>query len=163
MITWLPSRVFTISAKALDDRRLVAQVGEARMILEAILEGKHEGQPAVQMWRGHPGHLAIYGKIMADEHHIRFGTPRFEQRFFMRHIPPWFLCIQTQNPQSDEYRWREDLNPWWLGDPRLHLSHIRALFEKDRFHYAKWSTIYEHPFQPCCIGCSYWWPDHVQS
>lgn len=162
MITFLPSRIFTVSAKALDEKRLVSQVGEAKAILTAVLAGEQVGQPAYDMWRSHPGHLAIYGKIVADEHHVRFGTPRSEQRFFAHHIPAWFHCISASNPQEDEHRWREDLDPWWLGDRRLHLSHIRALFNKDRKYYSKWKRIGEYPFQPCCIGCNYWWPTHVR-
>ena len=151
MITFLPSRTFTVCAKALDDRRLLSQVGEARIILEAILEGKQQGQPAFDMWRPYPGHLAIYGKIMSDERHIRWGTRT--EGFFVPHMPDWFMIAGEH--------WSGRVDPPWLGDKRLHLSHIRALYEKDHTAYAKWKNIADYPYTACCVGCNYWWPTHV--
>lgn len=168
MITFLPSKVFTVSSKALDDKRLVAQVGEARIILDAILRGEQMGQPAFDMWRRYPGHLAIYGKVMADEHHIRFGAPRSEARFFAQHIPQWFWNIPAMQDWSFNDRVTAAIQqgmreaPWWLGDRRLHLSHIRALFEKAPDVYAKWRPIRDIKPEYCCVGCNYWWPTHVQ-
>ena len=167
MITFLPSKVFTVCAKALDDKRLVSQVGEARIILDAILRGEQIGQPAFDMWRCHIGYLAIYGKVMCDEHHLRFESPRSEARFFARHIPQWFWEL----PSTID-GWELDKTsaalvmgmadyPKWLGDRRLHLSHIRALFEKDPKAYAKWRPVRQMPAEYCCVGCNYWWPTHV--
>jgi len=151
VITFLPSRVFTVCAKALDDQRLLAQVGEARIILEAILDKKQIGQPAFDMWRPYPGHLAIYGKIMSDERHVRWGTRT--EAFFVHHIPDWFMIA------GEHYSRRED--PPWLGDQRLHLSHIRALYHKNPTVYAKWGDIVNRPATYCCVGCNYWWPTHA--
>ena len=160
MITFLPSKIFTVSAKALDDKRLVSQVGEARIILDAILRGEQVGQPAFDMWRRHPGHLAIYGKIMCDEHHIRFSAPRSEQRFFGPNIPQWFWNLPSIEGTAP-HPWDISLDPPWLGDRRLHLSHIRALFEKAPDVYAKWRPVREIPPVYCCVGCNYWWPTHA--
>lgn len=167
MITFLPTRVFTVCAKSLDDARLVSQVSEAKTILAAILDKRQVGQPAFDMWRKHPGHLAIYGKIMADEHHIRFGVPRSEQRFFVPQIPDWFWRLSAiprdlEAPiQQVSIPWDSKRDPPWLGDRRLHLSHIRQLYRKDRTYYKRWATIDQYPFQPCCVGCDYWWPTHA--
>jgi hypothetical protein len=167
MITFLPSRTFTVCAKALDDQRLLAQVGEARIILEAILEGKQVGQPAFDMWRPYPGHLAIYGKIMSDERHVRWGTRT--ETFFIHHIPQWFYGLGRGGESEVEIR-QEDWNRWdpaktkdppWLGDQRLHLSHIRALYHKNPTIYAKWHDITTRPATYCCVGCNYWWPTHA--
>lgn len=151
MITFLPSKNFTVCSKALDDARLVAQVGEARIILEAILAGSQIGQPAFDMWRPYPGHLAIYGLVMCGEHAIRF-SPRKERVLFIQHTPQWFYAEQIFDTRRD---------PPWLGDKRLHLSHIRSLFNKDPTKYAKWHDIVNHPNVQCCIGCNYWWPTHA--
>lgn len=168
MITFLPSRVFTLCAKSLDDKRLVAQVGEAAMILTAILNKAQVGQPAFDMWRPHPGYLAIYGKLMADEHHLRFRAPRSEARLFASHIPDWFWRIPI-TPDWSTLDFASALNqgerdrPWWLGDGRLHLSHIRALYHKDPEFYAKWRSVVDLRPQYCCVGCQYWWPTHVRN
>ena len=160
MITFLPSKIFTVCAKALDDKRLVSQVGEARIILDAILRGEQVGQPAFDMWRRHPGHLAIYGRMMTSEHHIRFGSSRSEQNFFGQHIPQWFWNLPITQDMAPK-AWPTHLDPAWLGDRRLHLSHIRALFEKAPDVYAKWRPVREIPAEYCCVGCNYWWPTHA--
>lgn len=167
MITFLPTRCFTVCSKALDDKRLVAQVGEARIILDAITRGEQVGQPAFDMWRPYRGHLAIYGRVMASEHHIRFGAHRAEFNFFAQYIPHWFWEI----PATSEWVFRDRitaainegcrLQPPWLGDRRLHLSHIRALYEKDPKTYAKWKDVREIPPTYCCVGCNVFWPTHA--
>ncbi len=160
MITFLPSKTFTVCAKALDDRRLLGQVGEAKIILMAILDGKQVGQPAFDMWRKHPGHLAIYGKIMSDERHLRFGTPI--DGFFPSHIPAWFYALPSvEREHWETLPWDARRDPPWLGDLRLHRSHIRRLYEKDTTYYAKWRPILQTPYVACCVGCNYWWPTHV--
>lgn len=170
MLTFLPSKIFTVSAKALDDERLLGQVGEARAILEAVLAGEKKGHPAFDMWREHPGHLAIYGKIMSDERNLRWGTRT--ELFFVHHIPSWFWKLgvsgytvggtHPENRGLAEIAWDPARDPWWLGDRRLHLSHIRALYEKDHDYYGRWKDVRNRPFTPCCVGCDYWWPTHVR-
>jgi len=44
-----------------------------------------------------------------------------------------------------------DKKPWWLGDPRLHLSHQSNLIRKAPWAYAHlWPTVDR--------GLDYWWP-----
>lgn len=152
MITFLPSPTFTVCAKALDPVRLISQVHETAILLRAILAGDKVGQPAYDMWRPYPGHLAIYGAVMAGEFNIRFGTNHADRSLFLAHLPDWFFNEQVFDKKRD---------PAWLGDRRLHLSHIRRLFEKDPNYYAKWADIGKHPYVACCVGCNYWWPTHA--
>lgn len=168
MITFLPSRSFTASVKCLDPKRLLGQVIEAKLILEAIIAGKNVGHPAYDMWRPYPGHLAIYGQVASSERHIRFGTAM--EASFATHIPAWFYRIPTTSRMDADFALDDSTvaavnegartAPPWLGDKRLHLSHIRALYEKDHSYYSKWKPILKIPPEYCCVGCNYWWPTH---
>lgn len=148
MITFLPSRCFTTCAKVLDDQRLSQQIREAKYILDAVQEGEQVGQPAFDMWRPYPRSLAIYGKLLCDEWFIRFKSVRSEMVQFDQAINRETFDVDAQAPT-------------WLGDRRLHLSHVRALVMKNADYYAAWLPVLKMPAEYCCVGCNYWWPSHA--
>lgn len=117
MQTFLPYRDFEKSAKCLDYRRLGKQRLEAKQIHD-IVSGKAtytawRNHPAVIMWQGYPDALAEYYNAILDEWIARGYNNT------MQHLPV-----------ASHY-----LYPFWLGDPKFHVSHISNLIRKQPDHY----------------------------
>ena len=120
MQTFLPYS-FTVSAAALDNKRLVKQVVEVKQILAACENpraawGNH---PIVRMWRGYESNLAYYGFRMCAEYKTRFHKAHTLAMYFHEKI--------HENVSS--------LLPPWYGVPQFHQSHRLALYYKDPVFY----------------------------
>ena len=132
MQTFLPYKSFTRTAQVLDQKRLGKQRIEAFMILE-ILEGKKsvwKNHPAVRMWSGYNNALILYYNIILEE---------WEKRGFKNNMP--YLKIYSKI-----------IDPPWLSDPRLPLSHRGNLLRKDPEYYSKFGWPEADP------ACPYFWP-----
>lgn len=118
MQTFLPYSSFEESARILDYRRLGKQRVEAWQILRS-LDGITKGwsnHPAVRQWLGYEGALAEYGRVMCKEWINRGYRDSMLERF-----PNLPIVI-----------------PPWLGDARLHISHMSNLVRKDPGYYRKY-------------------------
>lgn len=140
MQTFLPYKDFEMSARALDYRRLGKQRLEAWQLLETLCgtPSRWENHPACKMWRGHLHQLCVYGMVICDEWKQRGYKDTMAERFegIYRHI-----CRTTTLGRVD---------PPWLGDERLHLSHRANLVRKDPYFYIpKFGKLESIP---------YWWP-----
>jgi hypothetical protein len=135
MQTFLPFPEFSKSAAVLDYRRLGKQRVECKQILKACLfGGPWENHPAVRMWRGYEGTLLEYYANICVEWKKRGYKHNME-------IP---------------VAWRQGLvfsSPPWLGNPKLHYSHQRALLYKNLTYY--WDRL---PNQYVPISYEYFWP-----
>jgi hypothetical protein len=138
MITFLPSRYFTGSAKILDMKRLGKQRIEARQIL-STLSGESEAwanHPAVRMWRGYEKQLAYYGKAMCLEW-INRGYNDHTLYYFEEYLG------SSNEDQKD--------GPPWLGNELVHSSHRAALL----FKKPNWYSRYNWTEKP---KINYYWP-----
>lgn len=135
MQTFLPLVGFTESARVLDRQRLGKQRIEVLQVLR-VLRGETRGwtsHPAVKMWRGAEGALAIYGLAICDEWIARGymdGCLEKIARLGAGAIAP---------------------RPPWLGNSRLHSSHRAALLWKN----PGWYKHYGWQELP---KLDYWWP-----
>jgi hypothetical protein len=113
MQTFLPYPNFLESAKVLDRRRLGKQRVEAKQILQVLLDQSTAWQhhPAVKMWAGYTGQLALYGYTMCIEW-IRRGYNDKLKQFFEMYLDP------------------DSPVPIWLGSAAFHSSHRAALLLK---------------------------------
>lgn len=142
MQTFVPYDDFSMSARALDYRRLGKQRVEALQILQSLtpVEGrKHHGwrnHPATKMWEYNIEGLAAYGIAICDE---------WISRGYKDTVRGKILEAFKPNPL--------DLPSWW-GDDRVHASHRANLLRKDFDFYIQhgWS---ENPQMP------YVWPQPV--
>jgi len=136
MQTFLPYPDFAQSAAVLDMRRLGKQRVECKQIINA-LNGTKKGwqnHPATKMWRGHPGSLALYGRVVCLE---------WIDRGYNDSLLPFFgdaLCVADRT-----------LNPPWFGNERLHASHRSNLLRKFPEHYRQF-----WPNEPDDLP--YYWP-----
>lgn len=125
MQTFLPYPSFCASAASLDNRRLGKQRVEAWQILLVLL-GKQNGwrnHPAVRMWKGYGGALAVYGLAICLEWRRRGYQDVMLHRF-------------------DEYSLKiEPHPPPWLGDPAFHASHRSNLLRKDPIWYGQFGWV----------------------
>jgi hypothetical protein len=115
MQTFLPLPDFQATAEVLDYRRLGKQRVEAFQVLKA-LRGESRGwvnHPAVLMWAGYEGALCEYGRIVCAEWRDRGYVDNMYDRFPVLPI----------------------VEPPWLGDMRLHISHQANLVRKLPEHY----------------------------
>lgn len=120
MQTFLPHSDFEQVAKELDYRRLGKQRVEAMQILK-VLCGKGrilkngtvawQNHPAVLMWKGFEGSLAMYGVIICTEWKRRGYKDTVEGKIRDLMEPNYSL-------------------PNWLGDPTFHISHQSNLIRK---------------------------------
>lgn len=118
MQTFLPYDSFVKSAQCLDYRRLGKQRVEAYQILRTLRgEGRLGWQhhPAVLMWKGYEGSLALYMNVM-----IREWTNR-----------------GYRNTMVVEKLSSEMPMPPWFGLDSFHASHRSNLLRKDPIYYAK--------------------------
>lgn len=117
MQTFLPYPDFTLSARALDDRRLGKQRVEAMQVHNALhrTSGGWMNHPAVKMWRGYETALQMYHDVMITEwlwrgfkNTMSFFRPRWSE------LPPM---------------------PPWFGNEAFHRSHRSNLLRKKPEHY----------------------------
>lgn len=136
MQTFLPLEDFEQSARVLDKSRLGKQRVETLQILKALADPSYGWQkhPAVAMWRGSDGWLREYGIAVCQEWKRRGYKDSCEQQ--IRDI----ACGLTNL-----------CKPWWLGDPRFHISHQSNLLRK-----APWA--YGHLWPDVPRDLEYWWP-----
>ena len=152
MQTFLPYPDFSMTAKALDWRRLGKQRVEARQVIETLI-GVSKGwanHPAVRMWRGHEAALALYLKAIIDEWVSRGyrNEAQSVQVLDDGHVAvhfggrPGIVLGYCRNPIA---------MPSWLGDAAFHASHRSNLLRKDHVWYGKFGWA-EPP------GLPYVWP-----
>lgn len=130
MQTFMPYADFEAAVGCLDSRRLGKQRVEAYQILRA-LRGESKGwtrHPATLMWRGYEPALGQY---------LRASILEWVRRGYRNTmtIPDIESCKM----------------PWWLTDPKLHISHRSNLLRKSSEYYSKfcWDVSDDIP---------YWWP-----
>jgi hypothetical protein len=137
MQTFLPSADFRDCATVLDRQRLGKQRVECLQILKC-LTGSGTGwanHPAVRMWEGCTDVLAEYGLAICDEWILRGYKDTCRDK------------ILTLVP----FRSSDPMQPLWMGDLRLHVSHQSNLIRKFPEHYG--------PFWPDVSGnLPYFWP-----
>jgi len=115
MQTFMPCTDFSECARVLDYRRLGKQRVECKQILNALQKtsGGWVNHPATKMWRGYEPALRQYMRAIILEWISRGYKNNME-------IP---------EPEEFEY-------PHWWGAEEVHLSHRKALLEKDfEFYY----------------------------
>jgi len=120
MQTFLPHPDFEKVAKELDYRRLGKQRVETMQILK-VLRGKGrvlksgqvawQNHPAVLMWKGFEGALAMYGVVMCTEWKRRGYKDTTEAKI-----------RDLMEPNGNI--------PNWIGDPEFHRSHQSNLIRK---------------------------------
>lgn len=149
MQTFVPFKSKSLSAAALDNKRLNKQLLEGRQIYKILATNQRSGawtnHPAVKMWRNYDTGLYSYLLAIKEECDIR--------------------GIKTDNNWSaierlHENNWHRGDNvvmPAWWGDDRVHQSHRNNLYRKDPIFYAEFA---DDGFVSCCDRCSYWWPTH---
>lgn len=152
MQTFLPFSDFEKSAESLDYRRLGKQRVECLQILKTLQKGIFTckickkapiieemdycpfcrvfqticitpwyNHPAVKMWRNHESYLVIYGRIICKE---------WVNRGYKD------TCYDKINAFYDKFKISVD-RPVWLGNEKLHLSHMSNLIRKDAAFYRK--------------------------
>ena len=136
MQTFLPYPDFGKSAFCLDRKRLGKQRVEALTILKTLL-GINKGwinHPAVKMWRGYEGALALYGLAICEE-----WTKRGYQDSCRSQIE---VLIPVNNIEQ---------MPFWLGNESFHSCHRATLLFKNSGWYGGFGWI-EYPKK------QYYWP-----
>ena len=122
MQTFLPFPSFEQTAKVLDYRRLGKQRVEAKQILAILLgetkSSRWTNHPAVKMWEGYEGALAVYGSVICLE---------WRRRNFRDSLLPYFV---ERIPKTI-------VMPSWIGDKAFHESHRSNLMRKDPVHYGQ--------------------------
>ena len=138
MQTFLPYSSFDLSAQSLDYKRLGKQRVEAKQIHNIVSGARTTGgwrrHPAVLMWMGHAGALALYHDFMIDE----------------------WVARGYKNTMPHLWTGEDDFDmPAWLGDERVHESHRSNLLRKDPDHYGKyeWAEADDLPYFWPTEGC----------
>ena len=138
MQTFLPYSSFDLSAQCLDYKRLGKQRVEAKQIHNIVSGARSAGgwlhHPAVLMWMGHAGALALYHDFMIDE----------------------WVARGYKNTMPHLWTGEDDFDmPAWLGDERVHESHRSNLLRKDPDHYGKyeWAEADDLPYFWPTEGC----------
>lgn len=137
--TFVPETTLAGSAAVLDRQRLGKQRVETKQILKALLLGGSgwANHPAVRMWRGHEGFLAMYGVAVCDEWIAR-GYKDSLRAEFDALLNPGAVPAASLAPPT-----------WWLGP--IHESHRANLVRKLPDHYGPmWPDV--DPAMP------YFWP-----
>jgi len=133
MQTFLPFPSFTLSAKALDYKRLGKQRVEAHQILNTLtgLSNGWSNHPAVLMWKGYEDALKIYFNTISKE---------------------WISRGYNHNMGFYNVPSKYDVNPpWWLYWEDFHLSHQSNLIRKDPLYYLP-------KFPKAKLNLEYIWP-----
>lgn len=131
MQTFLPHQEFHQTARVLDNRRLGKQRVETLQILNALFDAKYgwQNHPAVRMWRGHGQMLAEYGLSICVE---------WKERGFKD------TCYEKIGNMLGKFPSSSLIEPPWLRNEELHISHRSNLIRKDPEYYKKfWPGIRE--------------------
>lgn len=139
MQTFLPEASFPRTMMILDRQRLGKQRVEAKQILQTLL-GESSGwanHPAVKMWRGYEGALALYGL---------YATCEWIHRGYNDTLREYFLDMANTFERVDRV-----VYPPWVWDERVHISHRSNLVRKFPGHYR-----YYYPTVPDYVP--YYWP-----
>lgn len=160
MQTFLPYKDFSMSAEALDSKRLNKQILEGYQILK-VLSNKdpHAGwrnHPAVKMWRGHEHLLLDYVMTMvkeADKRGIKTD----------KNVSNIMDLINTYGVD-----WGFDIPEWYENDvtmKRLTTTHKANLYKKDPVYYYNFFSAVAKS-NPCCPSrkepCKYYWVTHEE-
>lgn len=133
MQTFLPYPDFTLSAKALDTKRLGKQRVEALQVVRALTRPRYgwTSHPAVLMWRGFEEALGRYG-LTCCAVWLERG---FVDTCAATIVADLDAAGVSDVRAEDEVRAAAAVPPW-LGDDEFHLSHRSALIRKDPVHYS---------------------------
>lgn len=128
MQTFLPYPDFKKSAECLDNKRLGKQRVEAWQILN-IIDGTNpnsrwRNHPAVKMWKGYKGALALYGIEICREW-IRRG---FRDSLFIKFVNKASIDENYDEDNDDTLNYAR---PPWFGDEAFHKSHQSNLVRKN--------------------------------
>lgn len=158
MQTFLPFSTYSLSAMALDNKRLNKQILEGYQILN-VLSGKSKGNgwknhPAVLMWRKYEKGLWQYIQEMIIEAKSRgIKTENNEANLNALKDQCW---DQWGNIQPDF--WNDDVKTM-----RIVTTHKASLFNKDPMFYSRYQYATTSPYNaPCCSTCKYYWPTHEE-
>lgn len=120
MQTFLPYSDFKKSAECLDNKRLNKQILEASQIYKIVKENKITGgwvnHPAINMWRGYSGCIAVYYNTCLEEW-LKRGKNHSFKPIIVNEI---IITI-----------------PLWIGNEDFHASHRSNLLRKMPEHYNK--------------------------
>lgn len=166
MQTFLTYPLYRDSAKCLDNRRLGKQRVECLQILNTLAKGEfhrdvlyHYGtklkktpwynHPAVQMWKGFEGQLAIYGLYICNEWIKRgFKDTCFDK---LHKFIPEYAFSENHHIDYSGHSARLYPMPKWFSDSRLFASHRANLLRKDPIWYGQFGWT-ESP------DMEYFWP-----
>jgi hypothetical protein len=161
MQTFLPYKDFSMSAEALDSKRLNKQILECYQILK-VLSNKdpHAGwrnHPAVKMWRGFEHLLLDYTMTMvkeADKRGIKTD----------KNVSNIMDLINTHGID-----WGFDIPEWYEDEvkmKRLTTTHKANLYKKDPVYYFEFFSAVAKS-NPCCPSrkepCKYYWVAHEEA
>jgi hypothetical protein len=161
MQTFLPYKDFSMSAEALDSKRLNKQILECYQILN-VLSNKDpragwRNHPAVKMWRGHENFLWDYTMAMVREADVR-GIKTDKN---MSNL------IDLINTYGID--WGFDIPAWYENDitmKRLTITHKANLYKKDPVYYFDFFSSVAVS-NPCCPNrkepCKYYWVAHEEN
>jgi len=158
MQTFLPSRIFNISAEMLDNKRLNKQILEGYQILNVLSnDDPHAGwrnHPAVKMWRKSEHFLYSYVLAMVAEANKR-GIKTDKNMENLKNLRNKMKKV-----------WGTSSPEWYHNEiimRKITTTHRANLFTKDSDFYQSFSYAVDHnDNQPCCDKCKYYWPTHVQ-
>lgn len=163
MQTFLPYKDFSLSARALDSKRLNKQILEGYQILKVLSSGDPKAawrnHPAVKMWRGSEHSLLEYVMNMIAEANLR-GIKTDKN---LSNIETLVI--------NEGIHWGDEL-PAWFNDnakmDRLTTTHKVNLYRKDPVYYAEYGQFEASKFnKPCCLNrkepCKYYWVTHEEN
>lgn len=141
MNTFLPTSSFYDSARILDYRRLGKQRVECKQILNVLAKVKEDpkakigwrNHPAVLMWEGFEECLKYYTNTMIQE---------------------WIARGYNNTMELYDVDYANLIEPFWLGDDRVHSSHRSNLLRKDYSHYGAFEWTESDDLE-------YYWPVKV--
>ncbi len=148
MQTFLPYDDFTLSARALDNRRLNKQITEVWQIYRTLI-GLSDGwqhHPAVRMWcGGYHRALLEYGRVCGHEWADRWLDGR--RGGHAEHAAAEKIVQEIVGVWS-AYSTRPLLLPSWFGDEAFHASHRSNLLRKNPEWYGQfgWTEPHDLPY-----------------
>lgn len=145
MQTFLPYVNFVRTAQVLDKKRLFKQAVENIHIIGTLLGlPKRDGtprvgyrnHPVIKMWEGFEQYLIYYHAAILNEclkRGIKTTIP-FPERDYENDTLTYFQIINDRL-HPVEVNPNHTLRPFWLGNPKLHMSHQSNLIRKDPTYY----------------------------
>lgn len=128
MQTFVPYSNDYLTAQCLDNKRLLKQIVECLQISKALCDPSYgwQNHPAVKMWRGYGGRLAIYTDAMQREYVLRYKKR-----------------VNVSLPEMTD---KDCDPPWWNGP--IHASHRSNLLRKLPAHYSqfRWKDDPNEPY-----------------